>query len=339
MHKVLLSFLTLSLALGAAGCSGGGGSSRGGSASTTASTTAATQTASNTTPTTNTPPASSTIPLEVPLDVTATSLVVYQGPSTAQPAVGTANAGEAYVHLEQQGTWHKVQFGSVVGWVEGAGIAQSSTKTAQRVTATSLNVRSGPGTNFRQVGTLAKDAWVAVSQSNGDWREISYDGQLAWVHGAYLQGSGVSAPSARPTSAAGFVQLAANGDGFDTYSSPGERWGLPQLIYGVERAGVAWKQTGNARMGVGHISKENGGAFPPHSSHRYGKNLDVRPMKTSGEGPVTIFQSAYSRSRTQALIDLLKAETNAQSVLFNDRNVSGVRYYSGHDNHFHLSIP
>lgn len=329
--------LTLSLvALSAAGltaCSGGGGGSS--AASSTAAPVGST--------TSSLPPGggasnSTTIPREVGLEVSAGSINVFQDPDAASPLVGQAAQGQAYVHLEQQGSWHKIQFSDAVGWCQQAGIAQSAAPV-RRVTAGTLNVRSGPGTTYRQVGQLQQDQLVVEASAQGDWREISYGGQQAWVHGAYLQGSGVAPPATRPVSSAGFIQLAASGDGFYGYSIASGRWGLPQLVYGVERTGARWKQTGFPRAGIGHLSLENGGPFAPHSSHRLGKNVDVRPVRTSGEAAVTITQSAYSRSRTQQLIDIMKAETRARSVLFNDSGVSGVSYYAGHDNHFHLSIP
>lgn len=331
--RFLFSSLAVT-ALGAiVGCSGGGGSGSGSSASTAApvGSTSSTAPAGGTS-------APATLPREVGLSVSAGSINVYQDPDAASPLVGQAAQGQAYVHLEQQGSWHKIQFSDAVGWTQQAGIAQSAAPV-RRVTASTLNVRSGPGTSYRQVGQLQQDQLVVESQAQGDWREISYAGQLAWVHGAYLQGSGVTPPATRPVSSAGFIQLGASGDGFYSYAAAGERWGLPQLVYGIERGGTRWQRTGFPRTGVGHISLERGGRFAPHSSHRLGKNADFRPVKTSGEGPVTISQSAYSRSRTQQLIDIMKAETGARSVLFNDSGVSGVSYYSGHDNHFHLSIP
>lgn len=333
--RTRIPFSSLALiALGAiAGCSGGGGSGSGSSASTAA----AVGSTSSTTPAGGTS-APATLPREVGLSVSAGSINVYQDPDAASPLVGQAAQGQAYVHLEQQGSWHKIQFSDAVGWTQQAGIAQSSAPV-RRVTASTLNVRSGPGTSYRQVGQLQQDQLVVESQAQGDWREISYAGQLAWVHGAYLQGSGVTPPATRPVSSAGFIQLGASGDGFYSYAAAGERWGLPQLVYGIERGGTRWQRTGFPRTGVGTHQPRARRPLRPALLAPPRKNADFRPVKTSGEGPVTISQSAYSRSRTQQLIDIMKAETGARSVLFNDSGVSGVSYYSGHHNHFHLSIP
>ncbi|HBP23531.1 MAG TPA: hypothetical protein DEA08_37850 [Planctomycetes bacterium] len=324
----------LALSLAAAGCSGGG-SSGGGSASTSAASTAPASSASGAAPGSSTgSSAPLKIPAEVALEVIPSDLEVRSGPSAGDPVVARIHAGEAYVHLRQDQDWHLLELGTQQGWVPQSAIAQGKQQT-RRVTAATLNVRSGAGTSYRVVGQVAQDTWVAVLDTDGDWREIGFEGQRAWVHGAYLQGAGVSPP--RATSSAGFIGLPASGPGFYSYTSAGNRWGVPNVIYGLERAGARWANTGRPRAGIGHISLENGGPFPPHQSHRYGKNVDVRPVRTSGEAPVTISDSAYSRAGTQALIDIVRAEINAHSILFNDSGVSGVSYYAGHHNHFHTS--
>lgn len=53
-----------------------------------------------------------------------------------------------------------------------------------KVTASSLRVRSGPGTSFNTIGSLAEDVEVSIIARNGDWAQIDKDG---WVHSGYLQ--------------------------------------------------------------------------------------------------------------------------------------------------------
>ncbi|MGE0711989.1 MAG: SH3 domain-containing protein [Planctomycetota bacterium] len=55
-----------------------------------------------------------------------------------------------------------------------------------RVTASALNVRTGPSLRYRILGQLRSGAQVNVVAASGDWRQIQYRGGLAWVHGAYL---------------------------------------------------------------------------------------------------------------------------------------------------------
>ena len=52
------------------------------------------------------------------------------------------------------------------------------------VTASSLNVRSGPGTSFRVVSRLSRGAVVSEELRSGDWVRISSD---HWVHGGFLR--------------------------------------------------------------------------------------------------------------------------------------------------------
>lgn len=325
--------LATCLALALAGCSGGG-SSGGGSASAAATTAPASTASSASGSSGSGSSAPLKIPAEVALEVIPADLAVRSGPSASDPVVAQIHAGQAYVHLRQDQDWHLLELGTQQGWVPQSAIAQGQQQT-RKVSASTLNVRSGAGTSYRVVGQVTQDTWVAILDSDGDWREIGYEGQRAWVHGAYLQGAGVSAP--RATSSAGFIGLPASGPGFYSYTSAGNRWGVPAVIYGLERAGARWAKSGRPRAGIGHISLEKGGPFAPHQSHREGKNVDVRPVRSSGEAPVTISDSAYSRAGTQALIDIVRAEINAYSVLFNDSGVSGVTYYSGHHNHFHTS--
>ena len=52
------------------------------------------------------------------------------------------------------------------------------------VTASSLNVRSGPGTQFGVIAGLKRGSIVNDLGRNGDWVRVTEDG---WTHGAYLR--------------------------------------------------------------------------------------------------------------------------------------------------------
>jgi len=55
------------------------------------------------------------------------------------------------------------------------------------VTASSLNVRSGAGTNHRAVGILRSGDTVNVIGTVGKWKQISWLGGVAYVHSSYLK--------------------------------------------------------------------------------------------------------------------------------------------------------
>lgn len=61
----------------------------------------------------------------------------------------------------------------------------------------SLNIRSGAGTDFKVIGSVPKGATVYVYEIIGEWARISYNGIVGWVAAGYLSyGSGYNyAPS------------------------------------------------------------------------------------------------------------------------------------------------
>lgn len=212
------------------------------------------------------------------------------------------------------------------------------------VSADSVNVRSGPGTQYRILGVLTRNTRVPVSSSVGRWFKFVYRERTAYVHGDYLRRGTSTSTDTRPRSAAGFIQLRASGVGYYSYTTSSRRWGTPRMIYGLERVGRRWRAQGMPRMGVGDISNTNGGYMSGHPySHRTGKDADIRPVRRSGEGPVTIHDAAYSRTRTRALFSLIFAELPVELIAFNDPRLYGplarVIYAAGHHNHFHVRIP
>jgi len=67
------------------------------------------------------------------------------------------------------------------------------------VTAQSgLNVRSGPGTDYKKIGALAYGARVDVVKIENGWAEIRYNGEEAYVSAAYIQ-QGATPSSASST--------------------------------------------------------------------------------------------------------------------------------------------
>jgi N-acetylmuramoyl-L-alanine amidase len=75
------------------------------------------------------------------------------------------------------------------------------------VTASVLNIRQGPGTNYTKVGSLLKGAQVEIVGQNGAWSKIRLkSGITGWVNSSYLKTSTV----AENTGGSGTVQ-AKNG--------------------------------------------------------------------------------------------------------------------------------
>lgn len=80
-----------------------------------------------------------------------------------------------------------------------------------------------------------------------------------------------------------------------------------------------------------------GGLYPPHFSHRWGAEFDMRPMTTNGQ-PGTWRDANYDRERTQRLVNALNEALGASVIYFNDPMIDGATQLPGHDDHLHVSF-
>lgn len=153
---------------------------------------------------------------------------------------------------------------------------------------------------------------------------------------------------ARGGSRVGYELLPTSGTGYYHYAGGDDPtkdvWGRPGTINCVEDVARKWatKYPKRPRLGIGDISLKNGGRFRPHKSHRKGVDIDIRPLKGRGEGPVSVGQPSYSRKYTQDMIALFIETCDVKRVYFNDitisRKMDKVATHPGHHNHVHISI-
>ena len=138
------------------------------------------------------------------------------------------------------------------------------------------------------------------------------------------------------------VQLPISGQGFYSYSSyRSKQFGLAKTIRAIQAIASAWfnDHRGGPLIGIGNISLKGGGPMDPHRSHQTGLDVDFRLLRSDGARVGVRYQDpAYSRSRTQALVNTIRANSvlPVQLILFNDPHVTGVQPAPGHDDHLHV---
>lgn len=117
-------------------------------------------------------------------------------------------------------------------------------------------------------------------------------------------------------------------------------WGKPQVIDALVKIGKSWAHS--TPISVGHISRKNGGKFPPHKTHKDGDDVDVRPMRKDGANqPIEWRQQAYDQSLTREMIKTIRANAPIRSILFNDPVLIGeglCQAYPRHSNHLHVNF-
>ena len=118
--------------------------------------------------------------------VNANRLNFREGPGTSHTIITTLTRG-ASVKILEDGTWLKVQYGGKTGYVYGKYISKSGGSTIEgTVSASVLNIRSGPGTNYTKLGQFTRGNKVSVIEKGSSWHKISYGSGVAYVYARYI---------------------------------------------------------------------------------------------------------------------------------------------------------
>lgn len=132
-------------------------------------------------------------------------------------------------------------------------------------------------------------------------------------------------------------QVSSNG--YYPYSPMANQYGTKATVDTVVQICKDWHRNQGYKVGVGDISLIDGSPMPGHTSHRTGKNVDIRPMRLDhANEPVDIFSADYDREATRLLVKSLLAHANVDQILFNDSEIEGVTPFAGHDNHLHVKM-
>jgi len=116
--------------------------------------------------------------------VSASTLNIRQGPDTSFPVISTGREGQLLSVTGQVGNWLQVENAGRLGFVhtnfvrEVAQSEQALTVPLARVTASSLNLRSGAGTQFPIAALLPRGTTVAVL-SEGPWARVMLENGVA----------------------------------------------------------------------------------------------------------------------------------------------------------------
>ncbi|MDT3427636.1 N-acetylmuramoyl-L-alanine amidase [Paenibacillus forsythiae] len=138
--------------------------------------------------------------------VFAASLNVRSEPAGSAEIKGSVKSGALVAVTDEQHGWLKIRTGNLTGWVAGyylkktggsAPPSQTAVAAATRlaarspstatVTADSLRIRSGPGTDYDVVGSLQARAAVTILSRRSGWLNIrTAGGAVGWVAEPYV---------------------------------------------------------------------------------------------------------------------------------------------------------
>ncbi len=117
--------------------------------------------------------------------VTASGLNVRSGAGTGFGIIGTVANGQIYVSNATSNGWNRIYYDNRQGWCSSQYLTRRTGGIGRRVTASSLNVRSGPSTGNSIIGSCTSgEVFVANTLQNG-WLRIYYRGAQYWISAQY----------------------------------------------------------------------------------------------------------------------------------------------------------
>lgn len=148
--------------------------------------------------------------LRVTGTVSASSLNVRGTPSTSGSKVTTLSSGTQVTLLESLDGWYRIETGGKTGFVAGQYISlasnsptppapQDEVRITGTVSASNLNVRSGPGSSHGKLGSLSSGTQVEILEQLDGWCRIEWKGKPGYISSQYVTLSQEQpAPDAQP---------------------------------------------------------------------------------------------------------------------------------------------
>jgi chitinase len=137
----------------------------------------------------------------------SSSVNVRGGPGTKYKKIGKAPKGAVYNVILRTGSWYQIEFEGKTGYIHNKYLSVSASGDpappappagAQTGTVVNckknVNVRSGPGTGYKKLGSAPKGAVYPVTGKSGSWYAILFGGRAAYISSSYLAVSTAPAP-------------------------------------------------------------------------------------------------------------------------------------------------
>lgn len=229
------------------------------------------------------------------VQVTASSLYLRSGAGTDFAKLAIIPSGKVLKTTGAVGAWYEVTYHGFTGFISGDFVSATTkdgfktdasglNTNAIIVTGDALNVRSKPDQESEKITSLPYGTVLDVLEKNGEWYQIDYDGEVAYVKAEFTSTVGEAAAKAAAAaerssesssseSSAGSQSSSSNGSAL-SYASQfvGNRyvWGGTSLTNGADCSGFV--KAVFAKYGV----------YLPHSSSAirgYGKSVSYSDMR------------------------------------------------------------
>jgi SH3-like domain-containing protein len=115
-----------------------------------------------------------------------------QGPSTRSPVLWELGRGFPLKIVDRKGNWLKVSdFESDVGWIYRDLVSRKPHLIVKigRNKKTRINIRSGPGTNYKIIGKAEYGVVFETMERKSGWVKVRHEeGVIGWIKRSLLWG-------------------------------------------------------------------------------------------------------------------------------------------------------
>jgi cell wall-associated NlpC family hydrolase len=122
--------------------------------------------------------------------VTASALRLRSGPGTNTKTLDYAYQDEVVVLLGQQGDWYQVSYNLQTGYMHKSYLRTATRENAElgygRVTVSSVNLRSGPGTGYSVLTRAQQNDRAYIIGINKQWYKVIWNDKLCYIRSDYL---------------------------------------------------------------------------------------------------------------------------------------------------------
>lgn len=123
--------------------------------------------------------------------VTASSLRLRSGPSTASSVISTAPKGDYVVITGKTGDWYLVNHNLKQGYMHRDYLDAYTVRNVElgygTATGSKVNLRSGPGTSYTSLDKLNLGEKAYIIGLNRQWYKVIHDDYVGYIRSDYLQ--------------------------------------------------------------------------------------------------------------------------------------------------------
>lgn len=112
-------------------------------------------------------------------------------PNVNSTKIDKLKKGQTVEYLGKSGNWYKIKYNGRTGYIyktyaSAVSTTEASNNSVKYVNCSSLNLRSGAGTNYSIIKVLYKGTNVTVLSSSNGWSKVSVNGTIGYVSSTYL---------------------------------------------------------------------------------------------------------------------------------------------------------